>query len=65
MEDESILLDNGYRERYGLLTAVAAAVPEDETILITRVGYQYPGNFSAAFLRFFGCAPKSVRGKRN
>ncbi|WP_338807058.1 helix-turn-helix domain-containing protein [Pseudomonas chlororaphis] len=30
-----------------------------------RVGYQYPGNFSAAFLRFFGCAPKSVRGKRS
>lgn len=30
-----------------------------------RVGYQYPGNFSAAFLRFFGYAPKSVRGKRS
>lgn len=42
MEDQSILLDNGYQERYSLLTAVAAAVPEEETILITRVGYQYP-----------------------
>ncbi|PMR76523.1 helix-turn-helix transcriptional regulator [Billgrantia endophytica] len=29
-----------------------------------RVGYAYPGNFSAAFSRFFGRAPKSVFGKR-
>lgn len=42
MESESILLDNGYRQRYGLLTTVAAAVPEEQKILITRVGYQYP-----------------------
>lgn len=41
MEDESILLDNGFRDRYGLLMQVAAHVPEDEKILITRVGYQY------------------------
>ena len=41
MEDESILLDNGFRERYDLLMRVAAHVPEDEKILITRVGYQY------------------------
>ena len=41
MESESILLDKGYRERYGLLTAVADAMPPDEKLLITRVGYQY------------------------
>lgn len=41
MEDESILLDNGFREQYALLMDVAADVKEDEKILITRVGYQY------------------------
>ncbi|MDD3334625.1 MAG: hypothetical protein PHI98_03805 [Eubacteriales bacterium] len=41
MESESILLDNGFRERYDLLRAVAEAVPENEKILLTRVGYQY------------------------
>jgi len=41
MEDENILLDNGFREQYGLLMDVAANVQEDEKILITRVGYQY------------------------
>ena len=41
MEDESILLDNSFREQYGLLMDVAANVKEDEKILITRVGYQY------------------------
>lgn len=42
MESESILLDNGFRERYGLLMAVAERMPEDEKLIITRVGYQYP-----------------------
>ncbi|MCW5221499.1 AraC family transcriptional regulator [Verminephrobacter aporrectodeae subsp. tuberculatae] len=28
------------------------------------VGYEHPGNFSAAFSRFFGCAPKSVFGPK-
>jgi len=42
MEDESILLDNGFRDRYALLMDVAREVEEDEKILITRVGYQYP-----------------------
>ena len=42
MESERILLDNGFRERYGMLMAVAEHVGEDEKILITRVGYQYP-----------------------
>lgn len=41
MESESILLDNGFRERYGLLMEVADAVEDDQKILITRVGYQY------------------------
>lgn len=42
MESERILLDNGFRERYGMLMAVAEHVKEDQKILITRVGYQYP-----------------------
>jgi len=29
-----------------------------------RFGYQHPNNLSAAFIRFFGCTPKSVQGKR-
>jgi len=29
-----------------------------------RVGYRHPANFSAAFTRFYGRAPKSVFGKR-
>jgi len=29
-----------------------------------RLGYQHPSNLSAAFIRFFGCTPKSVQGKR-
>jgi AraC family transcriptional regulator len=29
-----------------------------------QVGYQHPNNFSAAFIKFFGCTPKSVRGNR-
>lgn len=41
MENESILLDNGYRDRFALLTEVASHVPGEQKILITRVGYQY------------------------
>lgn len=41
MENEAILLDNGYRERYALLSEVAAQVPQEKKILITRAGYQY------------------------
>ena len=41
MEDENILLDNSFRDQYGLLMDVAANVKDDEKILITRVGYQY------------------------
>ena len=42
MENESILMDNGFREHYGLLMTLADALPADETILITQSGYQYP-----------------------
>lgn len=28
------------------------------------VGYEHPSNFSAAFSRFFGCAPKSVHARK-
>ena len=38
MESERILLDNGFRERYGMLMAVAEHVEEDQKILITRSG---------------------------
>jgi len=41
MESESILLDNGFRDRYGLLMEVAKEVEDDQKILITRSGYQY------------------------
>ncbi len=42
MESETILLDNGFRDRYEWLMAVAEEVPEEKKILITRDGYQYP-----------------------
>ncbi len=42
MEDESTLLDNGFLQRYGLLMAGARHVPQDEKILVSRAGYQYP-----------------------
>ena len=42
MESESILLDNGFRSRYALLMDVAEEVEDEQKILITRVGYQYP-----------------------
>ena len=41
MESETILLDNSFRDRYGLLMKVAEHVDDDQKILITRVGYQY------------------------
>ena len=41
MEDESLLMDNGFQEEYATLLAVADAVRDDQKILITRVGYQY------------------------
>lgn len=42
MESEDILMDNGFRTRYELLMRVAEEVPEEQKILITRDGYQYP-----------------------
>ena len=42
MENDDLLLDNGFRKHYSLMMAVADALPEDETILITQSGYQYP-----------------------
>jgi hypothetical protein len=42
MENEDILLDNGFRTRYELLMRVAEEVPEDQKILLTRSAYQYP-----------------------
>jgi len=42
MESTATLLDNGFLERYGLLMLAERIVPEDQKILITRVGYQYP-----------------------
>ena len=42
MESQSILLDNSFRDRYALLMDVAEHVADDQKILITRVGYQYP-----------------------
>ena len=41
MESETILLDNGFRERYQMMIEVAAHVPEDQKVLINRPGYQY------------------------
>ena len=41
VESENILLDNSFQKRYGVLIDVAQQVPEDQKILITRVGYQY------------------------
>ncbi len=42
MESPSQSLDNGFLERYGLLMVAARHVPEDQRIIITREGYQYP-----------------------
>ncbi len=42
MEDPQLLLDNGFLERNGLLMTAAKHVGEDQKILITRSGYQYP-----------------------
>ncbi len=42
MESETMLLDNGFRAKFELLDVLSRQVEEDEKILITRVGYQYP-----------------------
>jgi hypothetical protein len=42
MESETLLLDNGFQEKFGLLMALGEATAEDEMILIPRTGYQYP-----------------------
>jgi len=42
VEEEDLLLDNGFLARYELLMRVAEEVPEEQKILITRDGYQYP-----------------------
>ena len=42
MESETMLLDNGFQERFAMLMALAEEVAEDEMILIPRSGYQYP-----------------------
>ncbi len=41
MEDEGILLDNPFQNRFGLLMDVAAQVPEGETVLVPSPAYQY------------------------
>ena len=42
MTDERLLVDNSFQARYGMLMRVAEHVGEDQKILITRSGYQYP-----------------------
>lgn len=42
MESESMLLDNGFHEKFALLMALGEEKAEDEMILIPRTGYQYP-----------------------
>ena len=42
MEDEFMLLDTRFLQRYGLLMTAARHVPEAEKMLLTRTGYQYP-----------------------
>ncbi len=42
MEDNVLLMDNGFQEKFGLLMALSDQVAEDEKILIPRTGYQYP-----------------------
>jgi AraC-like DNA-binding protein len=43
----------------------AARLLEDDSLTIYRVaelvGYEFPGNFTAAFKRHFGVSPKSFR----
>ena len=41
MSDESLLLDNGFIQQYGKLREVISHVPDDQKVIITRVGYQY------------------------
>jgi len=40
--DENTLLDTGFLRRYGLLMEAIKYVPENQKILLTRSGYQYP-----------------------
>ncbi|MBE5802084.1 MAG: hypothetical protein E7319_07330 [Clostridiales bacterium] len=42
MESETLLLDNGFQEKFALLMALAEETDEDQMILIPRTGYQYP-----------------------
>ena len=42
MENEDLLMDNGFQTRYELLMRVAEEVPKDQKILLTRTAYQYP-----------------------
>ena len=42
LEDESYLLDNGFRERYGTLLKLAPLVDADAKIVYTNKGEQYP-----------------------
>lgn len=42
MESETLLLDNGFQQKFALLMALAEEVGEEEMILIPRTGYQYP-----------------------
>lgn len=41
LTDESMALDNSYKERYDLLMQLAPLIPDDEKVLLTRPGYQY------------------------
>ena len=50
MENEDILMDNGFRTRYELLMRVAEEVPEDQKILLTRTAYQYPIHLRGSIL---------------
>ena len=42
MEAEAANLDEPFLQRYGLLLAAARHVPQEQKILLTRAGYQYP-----------------------
>lgn len=50
MEDAFILLDNSFQSRYSFAMDVMEEVQDDEKLLITRVGYQYPFRSKAYFL---------------
>ena len=42
MESQSLLLDNGFQQKFALLMALAEETSDEEMILIPRTGYQYP-----------------------